>query len=81
MGLLDAMLEKGRTEWEAKGRAEGKAEGRLEGQRRSLEKLLQLRFGALSQQSIERIAHLDVDAIDAAMERVLSAERVEDVLG
>jgi hypothetical protein len=85
MGLLDTMVETRRPEWEAKGRAEGKAEGkaegRLEGQRRSLEKLLQLKFGSVSPQSIDRIAQLDIDALDAALERVLSADRVEDVLG
>ena len=81
MGLLDAMLEKGRAEGEIKGKAAGKAEGLLEGQRGILEKLLQLKFGALSEQSRERIAQLDLQALDAAGERILSATKIEEVLG
>jgi predicted transposase YdaD len=81
MGLLDAMLEKGRAEGEIKGKAEGKAEGLLEGRRGILEKLLQLKFGPLSDQARERVAQLDLEALDAAGERVLSATRIEEVLG
>ncbi len=77
MGLLDAMLEKGRKE----GKAEGKAEGLLEGRRGILEKQLQLKFGSLSEQARERIAQLDLQALDAAGERVLSAISIEEVLG
>lgn len=77
MGLLDAMLEKGRKE----GKAEGKAEGLLEGRRGILEKQLQLKFGPLSEQARERIAQLDLQALDAAGERVLSAISIEEVLG
>jgi flagellar biosynthesis/type III secretory pathway protein FliH len=69
-----------RPQGEIKGRAEGKAEGLLEGRRGILEKLLQLKFGALSEQARERIAQLDLEGLDTACERVLSATGIEQVL-
>ena len=66
---------KGRVEGEAKGRVEGEAKGRAE----VLRKLLTLKFGVLSAESEERLSKAGIEDLDRWSERVLSAQRVEEV--
>jgi hypothetical protein len=77
MGLLDSMLEKGRAEGMEKGRAEGKAEAR----RDTLAKLLRMKFRSLPGDVPARIAALSESDLDRALEAVLEARTLGDVLG
>lgn len=69
----------GLAEGRAKGLAEGKAEGLREGQARILGRLLEQRFGALSDADRTRVATSDPDTLDIWLDRVLDAETIEAV--
>jgi predicted transposase YdaD len=71
MTTADRLKEEGRAEGEAKGRAEGRAE--------ILSKLLTLKFGALSAEIEEQLGKADIEDLDKWSERVLSAQRLEEV--
>ncbi len=85
MGLLDSILEKGRAEGLEKGlekgRAEGRAEGKAEARRDTLEKLLRMKFRTLPVDVPSRIAALSESDLDRALEAVLGASTLDDVLG
>jgi predicted transposase YdaD len=62
-----------RAEGEAKGRAEGRAQGRVQGRAETLEKLMVLKFGALS---VDQVAFIDTateQQLDVYLERILTA--------
>lgn len=66
-----------RAEGEAKGRAQGRAEGRVEGRAagraEALEKLMLLKFGALSAEHAARIEAATEEQLDLYIERILAA--------
>ena len=66
---------KGRAEGEAKGRAEGETKGRAE----MLRKLVTLKFGPLSAEMEKSISSATIADLDLWAERVLSAQRPEDI--
>ncbi|MCO5170950.1 MAG: Rpn family recombination-promoting nuclease/putative transposase [Planctomycetes bacterium] len=73
------LIDEGRAEGLAEGRTEGRAEGNAEGARRVLERLLRTRFGELSPATRRRLQAADPSRLEAWAERVLTAERLEDV--
>lgn len=83
VGLRKEWEEKAEARGEARGRAEGEARGRAEGEARGraelLLKLLQLKFGALSDAAIARVRAASTDELDRWGERVLTAEALDDV--
>ena len=76
--------EQGRTEGRQQGRQEGRQqgrqEGRSEGQAELLLKQLRLRFGDLPAAVEPRVRAATSEELDRWAERVLSAERLDDVL-
>ena len=84
-GILGTIMEKlkaeGKAEGEAHGLARGRAEGVAEGEAKSLVRLLERRFGPLSDADRERIAEADLDQLDAWIDRVLDAKSLEVVFG
>jgi predicted transposase/invertase (TIGR01784 family) len=64
------------TAWH-EGRAEGKAEGRAEGKAEVLRKLISQKFGVLSDSAAQRIGTASEAELDAWIERVLIADRLD----
>jgi hypothetical protein len=62
-------------------REEGREEGRVEGQRRTVLKQLQLRFQPLPDDVPARIEAASAELLELWAERILTAERLEAVLG
>ena len=82
MSLADRLREEGRAEGLSlanKLREEGKAEGRIEERASMLLKLLQLRFGAASEDTNQRVRQATLDELEVMVERVLTAQSIEDV--
>jgi flagellar biosynthesis/type III secretory pathway protein FliH len=73
--------EEGMEEGLLKGREEGRQEGRQEGEARVLLRLLRLKFGPLASETEERVRSADADRLLEWSERVLTAERLQDVFG
>jgi hypothetical protein len=61
-------------------RAAAREEGRAEGEARLLLKLLDLRFGPLSEATFARVRSATVEQLEAWSERVLGAPTLDDVL-
>jgi hypothetical protein len=61
--------------------AEGEARGRMQGKADMLRKLLALRFGELSKATEARIVAANEVDLDVWVERVMTAETLESVLG
>ena len=61
-------------------REEGHKAGLLEGERRVLRGLLERKFGALNDDHVARLQHLDQAAIGFALDRVLTADSIDAVL-
>ena len=84
-GVLGSIMEKLRAEGEAKGRAEGVAEGEArgiaKGRKRDLVRLLERRFGALSDADRARIEGADLDQLDTWIDRVLDVKNLKAVFG
>ena len=76
-GVLGTIMEKLRAEGEAKGRAEGV----VEGEAKSLIRLLEKRFGPLSDVAKQRIAGASLEQIDSWFDRGLEAESLKAVIG
>lgn len=68
-----------RAEGKAEGRVEGRAEGRVEGRAEVLERLLGLKFGAVSVATRERLRTASLDELDRWAERLLAAASLEEV--
>jgi hypothetical protein len=64
----------------SEGRAEGAAKGKAEGKAELVLKLLSLKFGDVSAETRQRVETASMDELDLWAERVLSAQRLEDVL-
>ena len=65
----------------AEGKAEGKVEGKVEGRVEIVLKLLTLRFGPLAEAVQTRVRGAPDAQLDAMVERVISAQTLEDALG
>jgi len=63
----------------AKGEARGLAMGRVEGEGKSLMRLLERRFGTLSDEDRERIANANLEQLGRWLDRVLDAESLSAV--
>jgi hypothetical protein len=66
-------------QWKREGRAEGRAEGRTEGGATMLLRQLELKFGPLPTEFRARIEAADAERLLRWGERVLTAERLDDV--
>ena len=72
----DKMMEKGREE----GREQGFKDGAIKGKRETLLRQLTAKFGSVSEEIKSRIEELEsVDELDTYLERVLTAESVEEM--
>ena len=82
--FAERFMEKGRLEGREEGREEGRAEGREEGigqgEARVLLRQLTLKFGALPEAVRLRVESADAETLLRWSEKVLSADRVEDVV-
>jgi hypothetical protein len=63
------------------GREEGEARGEARGRAATVLKQLTLKFGPLDEAVRARVAGASADELDGYTERVLFADRLEDVLG
>jgi hypothetical protein len=79
MTYAERLIQQGRAEGEAKGRVEGEAKGRAEGRAEILRKLMTLKFGPLSPEMEKRISSAAITDLDRWSERVLSAQRIEEI--
>ena len=75
-GILKGM-QKGILEGEARGEAKGKKEGKVEGEIRLLEKQIKLKFPDAKAVSL---AHLSLDQLELIGQRILTCDRLEEVL-
>jgi predicted transposase YdaD len=73
--------EEGREEGRQEGLQKGRQEGRQEGEARVLLRLLRLKFGSLTPETEERVRSADADRLLEWSERVLTAERLQDIFG
>ncbi len=76
MNSLEKFAEKHRLA----GREEGLEQG-LEHLRRGLRSLIQKKFGEVDPEILARIDSLPAEALDEALDRILTADSVEAVLG
>jgi hypothetical protein len=58
-----------------------RAEGELKGERKILVRLLQLRFGDLSEGIVERVRAAGSEQLESWADRVLTARTLDEVLG
>lgn len=67
------------AEGEAKGKAEGRAEGEAKGKAELLMKLLTLRFGPLSEETLVRLRSATGEEMELFAERVLAARSLDEI--
>ncbi|MBK1722746.1 hypothetical protein [Thiocystis violacea] len=77
---MSQFAERFREEGMQQGMREGMQQGLQEGEARVLERQLRLKFGELSDEVRRRIAHADEQTLLTWSERILSADRLEEVL-
>jgi Domain of unknown function (DUF4351) len=86
---LEALVKQGNYEYQSdfarkyfySGKAEGKAEGETQGRVATLRKQLTLKFGTLSAPTLERLERASIEDLERMAERILSATKLDDVLG
>jgi Putative transposase, YhgA-like/Domain of unknown function (DUF4351) len=78
---VETMLAESIDRWNREIREQGREEGRQEGEARILLRLLRLKFGTLAPEVEERVLSTDVDRLEEWSERVLTAQRLQDVFG
>ncbi len=78
---IDRWTRETREEGHQEGHQEGLQEGLQKGEARILLRLLRMKFGPLPAEVEERVCSTDADRLLEWSERVLTAERLEDVLG
>lgn len=78
--MADYLRREGREAGRQEGLEEGRQEGLEEGKRETLRRLLELKFGAPSQEIADRITRAAMTELDAFLERFLTATRPEDVV-
>jgi len=66
-------------EWKAEGKAEGKIEGQRQGQIRTLSRLIERRFGALSDALRVRLESADLVVLDLWTDRVIDAKTLDEI--
>jgi hypothetical protein len=76
---LETMLAESIDRWDREIREEGRQEGRQEGEARIVLRQLRLKFGLLSSETEERVLAADANRLLEWSERVLTAERLDDV--
>jgi flagellar biosynthesis/type III secretory pathway protein FliH len=72
--------EEGRQEGRQMGREEGRQEGRQEGEAAILLRLIELKFGPADESVRRRVREADADTLLRWSERVLTAERLDELL-
>ncbi len=77
MNWFESEMDRGRRDGERRGRREGERTA----ERRVLLKLLRLRFGELPAAVVARVEAAEVPELDVWTERVVTASRLDDVLG
>jgi hypothetical protein len=76
----DRMMEKGRVEGRQEGREQGLKAGVIEGKREALLRLLNTKFGSVSEETKSRVQALESAAeLDTYLERVLAAGSIEEM--
>ena len=78
--VAEAWIEQGRAEGIEKGRNEGREEGRAEGQAGIVLRLMELRFGSVSEAARERVLGGSTSELEAWAEAVLTASGIDEVL-
>jgi predicted transposase/invertase (TIGR01784 family) len=78
---FSTMLAEKIDSWNEKIREEGREEGLREGRAGVLLRLLRLKFGPLSPEEEKRVRSTDADRLLEWSDRVLTAERLQDVFG
>ena len=68
-------------EWIEQGIARGKAAGIAEGKAETVLRLIQLKFGDLSNERSELVRKATTDQLDHWLEALLTAEALDDVFG
>ncbi len=81
MTIAEQLRKEGHKAGHEEGHKAGLEAGVLAGERRILRGLLEKRFGPLDDAQIIRLEQLDQAAIDFAVDRVLTADSVDAVLG
>lgn len=76
---FETMLAESIDRWNQELREKSREEGRQEGEGRLVLRLLRLKFGPLESEVEERVRSADADRLLEWGERVLTAERLEDV--
>jgi len=74
-------LEEGRQQGRQEGRQEGRREGRQEGEAQLLTRMIERRFGPLSDADRERVQLAEADDLLSWGERLLTAQSVREVFG
>ena len=78
---IETVLLENIDRWNRELREEGRQEGRQEGEARVLLRLLRLKFGSMAPEVEERVHSTDADRLLEWSERVLTADRLQDVFG
>jgi len=76
---LERGLEQGLEQGLKQGRVQGLNKGREDGIRSTLIRLIEDKFGRLSEQQLEKFNSADSEQLDQFLSRVLRAESIEDV--
>ncbi len=77
--LMPTVAEGWKEEGKAEGRVEGRAEGRVEGKAETLLRLLERRFGTVSEDASTRVLAAPVEDLDVWLDAILSAPTIEDI--
>ena len=78
--MLTETVEEWKGEWKREGRAEGRAEGLKEGETNILLKLLELKFGPMSEKDRSKIRAADSETLLKWSERILTANSLDEIL-
>jgi hypothetical protein len=78
---VETMLAERIDRWNRQIREEGRQEGRQEGEALVVLRLLRLKFGPLAPEVEEQVRSADAARLLSWSERVLTAERLQDVFG
>lgn len=76
---VDAMLAERVVQWTEQWKAEGRAEGLAQGEAALLKRQMKKRFGELPASAERRLAEASREQLERWAERLLDAERLEDV--
>jgi len=79
--MLATRAEQWKQAWLSEGREEGREEGRQAGEAALLLRLLERRFGALSEWATARVRAADIAVLEGWSLRILDAASLDDVLG